>query len=362
MIIPELPSYLTSLGGAEYKGFIIALFTLTAGISRPFSGKLTDTLGRIPVMAVGSLVCFVCSLLYPLLTSVSGFLFIRLLHGFSTGFKPTATGAYIADIIPKNRWGEALGLHGLFFSIGMAIGPAIGGTIVQKYSINTLFYISAIFALMSIGILINLKETLKEKNKFNFNQLKISKSDIIELNVLPAAIITFLSYFSFGVVLTLIPDWTNHLGILNKGLFFITYTLASMLIRVFAGKASDNYGRIKVINVGLVILIFAMFTLGYFQTLNGLILGSILYGISTGVLSPAANAWTVDLSNPEYRGRAMATMYIAMEAGIGIGAIFAGFYYNENANNIPIVMYISSIVTFVALIYMIFRNKYHKKL
>ncbi|HMQ62313.1 MAG TPA: hypothetical protein PKE06_16675, partial [Flavilitoribacter sp.] len=46
MLIPELPAYLTSLGGAEYKGLIIALFTVTAGISRPFSGRLTDTVGR----------------------------------------------------------------------------------------------------------------------------------------------------------------------------------------------------------------------------------------------------------------------------------------------------------------------------
>jgi MFS family permease len=46
MMVPELPSYLTSLGGEDYKGLIIALFTLSAGLSRPFSGKLTDRLGE----------------------------------------------------------------------------------------------------------------------------------------------------------------------------------------------------------------------------------------------------------------------------------------------------------------------------
>lgn len=112
MLIPDLPAYLSKLGGAEYKGLIIALFTLTAGISRPFSGKLTDTIGRVPIMAVGSIVCFLCGFLYPILTSVSGFLFLRLIHGFSTGFKPTATSAYVSDIVPKERWGEALGIHG----------------------------------------------------------------------------------------------------------------------------------------------------------------------------------------------------------------------------------------------------------
>ena len=63
MIIPELPNYLSQMGGAEHKGLIIALFTLTAGISRPFSGKLTDRWGRVPVMAIGSIVCFLCGFL-----------------------------------------------------------------------------------------------------------------------------------------------------------------------------------------------------------------------------------------------------------------------------------------------------------
>jgi MFS family permease len=61
------------MGGAEYKGFIIGLFTLTAGISRPFSGRLTDRVGRVPVMAFGSLVCFVCGFLYPVFTTVMPF-------------------------------------------------------------------------------------------------------------------------------------------------------------------------------------------------------------------------------------------------------------------------------------------------
>ncbi|MCB0677887.1 MAG: MFS transporter, partial [Saprospiraceae bacterium] len=100
MIIPELPAYLSSLGGEDYKGLIISLFTLTAGLSRPFSGKLTDTIGRVPVMVIGTLVCVVCSLLYPFLSSVAGFLLLRLFHGFSTGFKPTASTAYVADIVP----------------------------------------------------------------------------------------------------------------------------------------------------------------------------------------------------------------------------------------------------------------------
>lgn len=357
MLIPELPAYLSSIGGSEYKGLIIALFTLTAGISRPFSGRLTDTVGRVPIMAVGSIVCFICGFLYPVLGTVSGFLFLRLIHGFSTGFKPTATAAYVADIVPKERWGEALGFHGLCFSTGLAIGPAIGSSIKLAFGLSALFYTSSLFALMSIVILMNMKETLAVKQRFSFALLKISRGDIIAPEVLPAAIVTFLSYVAYGAILTLIPDWGAHLGIINKGLFFMVFTVASLLIRFVAGKASDKYGRIHVINVGLFLLAIALFIIGYADTFAGLMGGAAAYGISTGILSPALNAWTIDMSHPEHRGKAMATMYIALEAGIGLGALFSGWYYQDILKRIPMVMYVSAGITVMALLYMQLRPK-----
>ncbi|MDH0660339.1 MULTISPECIES: MFS transporter [Empedobacter] len=358
MMIPELPAYLSSMGGAEYKGFIIALFTLTAGISRPFSGKLTDKVGRVPIMAVGSIVCFVCGILYPVLTTVSGFLFLRLVHGFSTGFKPTATAAYIADIIPRERWGEALGLHGICFSIGMAIGPALGSTITLYTSINVMFFTSSFFALLSILILFNMKETLQNKQKFSFGLLKISKQDVFAKEALPAALITFLSYVAYGSILTLIPDWTEHLGFQNKGVFFMLFTISSMMVRFFAGKISDQKGRVLVIKLGLVLLIIALVLLASIDAKIGLILGGLMYGISTGILSPALNAWTIDFSKPDERGKAMATMYIAMEAGIGLGALCAGWYFQDYLDRIPMVIYVSAFICLLGTIYMLrFKNK-----
>lgn len=354
MLIPELPSYLSAIGGAEYKGLIIALFTLTAGISRPFSGKLTDTIGRVPVMAVGSVICFICGFLYPVLSTVSGFLFLRLLHGFSTGFKPTATAAYIADIIPQARWGEALGIHGLCFSTGMAIGPAIGSTIRTYFSIDILFYSSSLLAFLSIAILLNLKETLIKKQKFKVSVLKLTRHDIIDLKVLPAAIVTLLSYFAYGSILTLIPDWSQYIGIANKGLFFMVFTISSLFIRFIAGKTSDKYGRVKVIKFGLTILTISLLIIGWAHNMSSLLFGATIYGIATGILSPATNAWTVDLSHPQHRGKAMATMYIALEAGIGLGALLSGWFYQDNMLRVPLLMYGSAIIALSALLYLVF--------
>ena len=357
MLIPELPAYLSKMGGAEYKGLIIALFTLTAGISRPFSGKLTDTIGRIPVMAVGSIVCFLCGFLYPLLTTVAGFLFLRLIHGFSTGFKPTATAAYVADLVPAGKWGEAMGVHGVCFSTGLAIGPAIGSTITDHYSINILFYCSSIFALLSIVILANMKETLPNKQRFQPAHLKIHRRDIIEWKVMPAVIIIFLSYISYGAILTVISDWSAYLGTSNKGLFFMVFTLTSLLIRFVAGKASDNYGRPLILKISLFLLAISMAGIALANSSLMLMLASALYGVATGMLSPTATAWTVDLSDPKQRGKAMATMYIALEAGIGLGALLAGWLFIDDIKMIPVTFYYCTGITLTALVYLQFIYK-----
>lgn len=351
MLIPELPSYLSSLGGAEYKGLIIALFTLTAGLSRPFSGKLTDTIGRKPVLLFGAIVCVLSGLLYPVLTSISGFLLLRLLHGFSTGFSPTAIATYVSDIIPNNRLGEAMGIQGLCFSTGLALGPALGSYIKLLSSYDVLFYCSSLMAILSIVLVIQVKETLVKKQQFTLKTLQISTSDIIAKEATIPAIITFITYLGFGVVLTLIPDWSEHLGFINKGVFFIVFTIASVLIRVIAGKLSDVYGRKIVIVIGLLLLLMALFLLGILDSMNGMLVAATIYGLAMGVLSPTISALTIDLSKPTTKGKSIATMFIALEAGIGLGALLSGWFYQDEISNISTAFYVCGIIVIVGIIY-----------
>jgi MFS family permease len=76
--------------------------------------------------------------------------------------------------------------------------------------------------------------------------------------VLPAAIVVFLTSFSYGAIVTLAPDLTKTVGLKNKGIFFLIYTLASLFIRVVAGKFSDKNGRISVLRWACMVLIVGM--------------------------------------------------------------------------------------------------------
>ena len=356
-MLPELPDYLSAMGGQAYIGWIIALFTLTAGLSRPFSGKLTDNIGRVPLMVFGSLVCCLCSLVYPFVHLVGAFLWLRLIHGMSTGTKPTATAAYVADIIPADRRGEATGMLGIFTATGMSLGPTIGSYLTEWFNINVMFYTSSVLALLSILILFNLQETLVERKPFNLKLFKIGWQDVFEPRVTSVFLVMLLVAFSSGVVITLAPDLSKALHVGNKGIFFTIYTIASLVIRVFASKSSDVYGRVSVLIVSSGVLVVGMAFLGYSQTPLGFWISAILFGISTGLSSPALTAWAVDLSDAAYRGRALATMYIALEAGIGIGAWWSGWYYAGQLKNMAFTFYVSAFLAFVSLVYLLWWQK-----
>ncbi|WP_345117066.1 MFS transporter [Hymenobacter algoricola] len=361
MLLPELPDFLTRLGGAEYKGFIIALFTLTAGLSRPFSGKLADTVGRIPVMVFGSLVCFICGFFYPWVSTVVGFLGLRLLHGFSTGFKPTGTAAYIADIIPYERRGEAMGLLGVAGSLGMAAGPALGPYITAATSLNTLFYCSSGLALLSLAVQGTMTETLPatQRQRFSWRLLRLDWTEVLEPRVLGPAVVTLLCLFPFGAILTVIPDQSQVLGLqpAEKGLFFTCFTLSSLLVRLVAGRASDRYGRVPILRISTVLLTLSLLLLTLAHTKPVFLAAALLFGLASGLNSPTLYAWTIDLSHPARRGRAVATMYIALEAGIGLGALLAGWIFHNTAANLPYVHALSTGTTLLALAYLLWGVK-----
>lgn len=363
IIIPELPEYLTKLGGEEYKGLIISLFTLTALISRPFSGKFTDSIGRIPVMILGASVCFLLGFIYPMVTTVVGFFVLRLVHGFSTGFKPTGTVAYVADIVPLSRRGEAMGVAGVFGTFGMATGLGIGSLIKIHFSIDALFYTSSALAILSILVLIGMKETLPNPQRPNISHLKIKKGEVVDLSVIPACIVMFFTVFSLGIVLTIIPDFSVHLGIVNKGLFFVVFTIASVVVRIIAGKVSDRYGRERVLLVAALLYAAGMFVVGVANSVVVLLIGAVLFGLGTGMNSPTIFAWTADLCKDENRGKAMATVFIALEFGIMMGAILSGWIYANKAENFRATFWTGGFFAIIAFLYLIIKlrrkSSYH---
>ena len=358
LILPELNSFITELGGADKKGLIITLFTISAAISRPFSGKLTDTIGRKKVIYFGIFFSMLISWLYPFSFSVFFFLSLRFLHGFSAGFTPTGTTALLTDLIPANKRGQAMGIWGTFISLGFGVGQFSGSWIGINFGMDALFLIAGFISVISGLFLLRVEETLENPQKFDGSQLKVNWKDVIEPSVVPAAIVMILTASCSGIIFVLAPDISGFLGIENKGFFFGFYVISTIFVRLFTSSLSDRIGRRETMLIGVCILLLSMILLSRVDSYSSFVLAAIVFGLATGVSSPTLFAWTADLSHIKRRGVGAGTIFIALEAGIMLGSSSTIITYDNTPQSIQNVFVFGVIMSILAILYLLWHKTY----
>lgn len=354
LIMPELNGFITALGGADYKGLLIALFTITAAIARPFSGKMSDYVGRKSTMYTGVLVCIVVTLLYPFCGSVLFLLVLRFFHGFSTGFLPTGATALITDILPKDRRGHGMGVFGTGISLGIGVGQFLGSPLTNWLGLNGLFISSAVLALTSFLLILTVKETLSHPKPFTLNVFKVKLNDVFEPAIAPVAITMFLTAFCSGLVFVLSPDLSEYLGLENKGWFFIFYVMTTILSRLTIGKLSDLIGRKETLIIGISFLIFSMLLVGYAQDVFWYTTAALVFGVATGISSPTLFAWMADLAPADRRGVSTGTLFIALELGILAGATSTLYSYDNTQKTVLAVFLVGTTMATTALLYILY--------
>lgn len=350
MIMPELPQYLTEMGAGHLLGYIVGLFTLGAFVSRFFSGRIADRAGRRVVMVFGTAVSAIAGFVYVLVgmlhdnwvgdpqTAMWGvwcFLILRTLHGLSTGFRPTGTSAFLTDIMPKERRGEALGYLGVAGNAGMAGGPALGSYLAVEYGYDVMFITSSVLGIIALLFTLKLPESLPNARRVTLDDLNIFKGGIIEKSAWPAALFLIPISAAFGVFLTITPDFVADLGYKYKGLFNTIIVVSSIAMRFIAGRASDKYGREPLLIIGGFLLLIGMGGMSLATTKFTAAIGGVIYGMSIGINMPTIFAWTADLAPKGKVALALGTMLMALEVGIGGGAFISGTLFSENNDLLP---------------------------
>lgn len=353
LVLPELNDFITGLDGKEYKGLIISLFTITAAISRPFSGKLADVAGRKITMYIGAVISAFITLLYPLSGTVFFFLMLRFLHGFSTGFLPTGATALVTDLLPEKKRGHGMGVFGTGISLGIGVGQFLGTPTRELVGMNGLFFVSALLAIISFLLIIRIRETLDSPKKFSIHVFRLKKDEWIEKQVYPAAVVMFLTAACSGLLFVLSPDISVYLGIENKGWFFLFYVFSTIVIRLTSGKLSDKIGRRQTLLIGVSVLIVSMIMVAHADDVFWYTSASIVFGVATGINSPTLFAWMADLSPSHRRGIGSGTLFIALEVGILFGAGCTLFLYDSTSLSVPVVFYFGALLAMLSLVYLI---------
>ena len=82
-----------------------------------------------------------------------------------------------------------------------------------------------------------------------------------------------------------------------------------------------------------------------------------VFGLGYGMASPSLFAWVVDLASNKTRGRALSTVFLALEIGIGSGALFSAILYQSQEERLPWIFTGSAALTIVGFIYLMISSR-----
>lgn len=322
MTLPTIPLFVKELGGSDQLiGVIVGVFTFSALLLRPYAGKALDSKGRQFVYMLG-LSIFVLSVgSYAFVTSIVLLLIMRVVQGVGWGFSSTATGTIATDLIPPNRRGEGMGYFGVSGNIAMALGPALGLSLVGAISFSYLFLISAACGLTAF--LLSSKIHYKKVEESPHKTINV-KFDFFEKSAIKPSALLFFITVTFGGIASFLPLYAAQKGIAGIEIYFLVYALFVVVSRTFSGRIYDLKGHHYVFPPGVVLIMSAMLLLAWLPNTAVMLIAAAIYGLGFGSVQPALQAWAVSEAPNNRKGMANATFFSSFDLGVGIGAMTFG--------------------------------------
>lgn len=350
MTLPTIPIFIKELGGTDQLiGMIVGVFTFSALLFRPYAGHALETKGRGKVYLFG-LSLFVLSVgTFGFITGIGFLIVMRIIQGIGWGFSTTASGTIATDLIPHERRGEGMGYYGMSGNLALAMGPALGLTLVGKMSFPVFFLIASGCGLIAFLLSLNIRFKKVDESP---HKTKVARFDVFEKSAINPSILLFFITLTFGGITSFLPLFAAERGIDGIEWYFVFYAIFLMISRIFAGKIYDKKGDIYVIPPGVVLIFIAMLLLAWLPSIEVMLIAASLYGLGFGTVQPALQAWAVNAAPKNRKGMANATFFSSFDLGVGVGAILFGqlaFMFNYS------VIYIVSAISVVfALMYYLF--------
>ncbi len=350
IVIPLLPFYGEHFQADPFTvSMLMAIYSLGQFIAAPLWGRLSDSMGRRPILLI-SLVGSVFS--YSMLAYASSLwvLFIaRAIGGLMAGNISTAF-AYIADITtPENR-AKGMGLIGAAFGIGFIAGPAIGGILAGPDPLNADYtspaLAAAAFSLTAFMLaFFTLKESLSPKHREELkNKPKKGRvADFLETINKPGIglliAISFMATFVFAGMETTFAMWSRRQfgwGPEQNGyLFAFIGIIAAILQGGAVGRLANRFGEANLIVQGAVALALGMALIPFCTTVPALVAAMMVVAYGFSVINPSLNSLISLLTESTAQGTVMGAARSATTMARVIGPMWAGFLFAGLSKNWP---------------------------
>lgn len=355
-INPLINGYAKSLGASSaFAGLIVGILSITAMFLRPVAGNLTDKFSKYRLSFIGGILIFIGVLGYIFTPSSSWLLLFRLINGAGYVLCTVCMTTWLAFLVPRQHVGEAMGFYGLMNALAMAVAPAVSINIYQKIGYRESLVASAASSLLMILAIQFVGDHAKPRK--NKKQPKKKGFKIIQMNVLPVAILTTLfalPYFSTQAdIVTYVEQ--RHLNV-AVGSYFLIYAIVLLVIRIGLKNFFDTvrfgvWFWISTIATAIYILLLTFMNNNWEMALAaaGMAVG---YGVIYSVLQSTA----LLLAPLSEQGLASSTFYLGLDIGMSFGPILSGIVDSA----LPVAWFYPVeliIVPLAIIVYLVYRKR-----
>ena len=234
IVIPILPFLIEELGGGAFSlGLFMSAYSIMQFFFAPFWGRLSDRIGRRPVLLIGLSGYGITFFLYGMAGNLPLLIAFRALSGVvSSATLPTAM-AYMADITEGADRSKSMGMLGAAMGLGMVFGPALGG-FLGHYSFTLPFYFAGTLALLVLPFAWKLlPETLKEPNLESKPKVRLHPG-VIRDPLFPLFIFNFVLSFTmamFESTFTLFAAERVGFGPQEMGIVFMIFGITGVIVQ-----------------------------------------------------------------------------------------------------------------------------------
>ena len=339
-----IPLYLKSLGASVGQiGLFFTLFQIIPLVLQILGGWISDSLGRLRSIAIGSSVG-ILAYLGMLLAPTWQWVFLgQSLNAITRALVGPSFGAFIAEESSEENRAKVFGFVQSIYLIVLVIGPPFGGWLVDNFGFkamllaSTIIYTFATILRIIMARRANKTEQAAVPGKLTIGSLKENLGSMLAI-VLSGGVITWLLVtdgvrdIAFSLTGTYFPIYIEDIGgltVTQIGLLTSISGIASMIINFPAGWLADKKGERINIVMGFLMQFFALLVFIRATTFWGYLAVFVLFGFGSGIMQPAYQSLLSKALPKKLRG----TGFGLIQSSLGLFSLpapYVGGYLYEN--------------------------------
>ena len=332
IVVPILPFWSTRFGANGFElGLLLASHAAMQFLFSPVWGRLSDRIGRRPVMLVTIAGTALALLFLGLAETLTQVFLARLLSGIFGSNISVAT-AYLTDVTEeadRTRW---MGMIGASFAVGFTLGPPIGGLLARSGTGFPMLVAAGMAALNFIWAATMLREP-QRRNRFPVT-IPMSRLDVLRDSGLGRIC---LVYFLFSVAVTQLETtfallMAQEFGFDELGVGMIMLAMAVVMGGIQGGamkRLAARFHERRLILVGLGLMAFGFFTVPLPGSVALLMLPLAVAAIGRGISQPPMMSLVSQSADEDARGVVMGVFQSSASAARVVGPLIAGALYDQ---------------------------------